>query len=132
MLASRKGERALDRKPRKRGGKASKPGLSNESVPALVAADRSGSTVSAVLSSVCAAASGVSHEVLNQSAGARVRGDLHIQTVNSRAMNASKAFSEAIEVPPPNISAATYDGIISSSFLGPLRLEPSSPQPQEC
>ncbi|MGC9271414.1 IS1595 family transposase [Acidiphilium sp.] len=113
LLASRKGERALDRKPRKRGGKASKPGLSNEMVPVLVAADRSGSTVSGVLSSVCAAAIeavlrpvlskdamlvtdgctsyppcaaalGVSHEVLNQSAGERVRGDLHIQTVKSR------------------------------------------------
>jgi len=32
----------------------------------------------------CAAALGVSHEVLNQSAGERVRGELHIQTVNSR------------------------------------------------
>ena len=27
---------------------------------------------------------GVSHEALNQSAGERIRGDLHIQTVNSR------------------------------------------------
>jgi hypothetical protein len=27
---------------------------------------------------------GVSHEALNQSSGERVRGDLHIQTVNSR------------------------------------------------
>ena len=32
----------------------------------------------------CAAALGVSHEVLNQSAGERVRGELHIQTVNNR------------------------------------------------
>lgn len=113
VLASRKGERKLDRKPRKRGGKASKRGLSDELVPVLVAADRSGSTVSAVLPSVCAiaieavlrpvlgkdallvtdgctsyppcaAALGVSHEALNQTAGERVRGDLHIQTVNSR------------------------------------------------
>jgi transposase-like protein len=113
VLASRKGERNLDRKPRKRGGKASKRGLSDELVPVLVAVDRSGSTVSAVLPSVCAAAIeavlrpvlgkdallvtdgctsyppcaaalGVSHEALNQTAGERVRGDLHIQTVNSR------------------------------------------------
>src|SRR5664279_6447425 len=56
VLASRKGERNLDRKPRKRGGKASKRGLSDELVPVLVAVDRSGSTVSAVLPSVCAAA----------------------------------------------------------------------------
>ena len=113
VLASRKGERRLDRKPRKRGGKASKRGLSDEQIPILVAADRSGSTISAVLPSVCAtaietvlrpvldadallvtdgctsyppcaAALGVSHEALNQTAGERVRGDLHIQTVNSR------------------------------------------------
>lgn len=108
-----KGARNLDRKARKRGGKASKPGLSDEQVPVLVAADRTGATISAVLPSVCAdaikavlqpvldkdallvtdgctsyppcaAALGVSHEVLNQSAGERVRGELHIQTVNSR------------------------------------------------
>jgi transposase-like protein len=113
VLASRKGERKLGRKPRKRGGKASKRGLSDEQIPILVAADRSGSTVTAVLPSVCATAIeavlrpvldadallvtdgctsyppcatalGVSHEALNQSSGERVRGDLHIQTVNSR------------------------------------------------
>jgi transposase-like protein len=113
VLASRKGERKLDRKPRKRGGKAAKRGLSDEQVPVLVAADRSGTTVTAVLPAVradaieavlrpvlgkdallvtdgctsyppCAAALGVSHEVLNQKAGERVRGELRIQTVNSR------------------------------------------------
>ena len=36
------------------------------------------------LSAPCAAALGVSHEALNQSKGERVRGELHIQTVNSR------------------------------------------------
>ncbi len=126
VLASRKGSRAWkraekgqspadlpDRKARKRGGKAKKRGLSNEQVPILVATDRSGTTVSAVLPAVtadairavlapvldkdallvtdgnnsyppCAAALGVSHEALNQSAGERVRGELHIQTVNNR------------------------------------------------
>jgi len=54
-LSSRKGERNLDRKARKRGGKASKRGLSDEQVPVLVAADRSGVTVSAVLPAVSAA-----------------------------------------------------------------------------
>ena len=78
-----------------------------------MAADRSGTTVSAVLPAVtaeairgvlapvldqdallvtdgctsyppCAAALGVSHEVLNPSDGERVRGELHIQTVNNR------------------------------------------------
>jgi transposase-like protein len=113
MLDSRKGERKLDRKPRKRGGKASKRGLSKEQVPILVAVVRSGQTFSARLDAVnaetlskhlapvvhkdallvsdghrayppCAMALGVTHEVLNQSAGERVRGDLHLQTVNSR------------------------------------------------
>lgn len=124
VLASRKGDRAWkkakdgtaappDRKARKRGGKAKKRGLSDEQVPVLVAADRSGATVSAVLPAVtadairavlapvldkdallvtdggrsyppCAAALGVSHEALNQSAGERTRGELHIQTVNNR------------------------------------------------
>lgn len=113
ILMSRKGERKLDRKARRRGGKASKRGLSDEQVPVLVAADRSGATISAVLPAVsaahlqavlgpvldqdallvtdgctsyppCAAALGVSHEALNQTAGERVRGELHIQTVNSR------------------------------------------------
>ena len=78
-----------------------------------MAADRSGTTVGAVLPRVdaaaltaaldpvvakdallvsdggasyppCAAALGVSHEALNRSMGERVRGDLHVQTVNSR------------------------------------------------
>ena len=110
---SRKGDRHLDRPARKRGGKAAKRGLSREQVPVLVAADRSGTTLSAVLPELsakaiqavlepaidkdallvtdgaavyprCAADLGISHEALNQSAGERVRGDLHIQTVNNR------------------------------------------------
>jgi transposase-like protein len=124
ILASRKGDRtwtrakdgkgqAPDRKPRKRGGRAVKRGRSDEQVPVLMAADRSGTTVSAVLPLVsadaigkvlapvvdkdallvtdgatcyppCAAALGLSHETLNQSAGERRRGELHIQTVNNR------------------------------------------------
>src|SRR5512147_807496 len=102
-----------ERKPRKRGGKATRRGLSSEQVPVLVAADRTGATISAILPAVnadtikdvlapvlgkdtllvtdgasfyppCAAMLGVTHETLNQSAGERVRGELHIQTVNSR------------------------------------------------
>ena len=113
MLESHKGSRTLDRKARKRGGKASKRGLSDEQVPVLVAADRSGTTISEVLPAVnaetlqavlepvldtdivlvsdghgsyppCAAAMGVRHEALNLSAGERVRDAFHIQTVNSR------------------------------------------------
>ena len=111
VLESRKGARGLGRKARRRGGKAKKRGLSREQVPVLMAADRSGTTVSAVLPRVdaaalaaaldpvvakdallvsdggasyppCAAALGVSHEALNRSMGERVRGDLHVQTVN--------------------------------------------------
>ena len=113
VLESNKGSRTLDRKARRRGGKASKRGLSHEQVPVLVAADRSGTTVSEVLPAVnadtlkavlepsvdtdivlvsdskssyrpCAAAMGVRHEALNLSAGERVRDAFHIQTVNSR------------------------------------------------
>lgn len=126
VLESRKGSRAWknaaagqpdaaapQRKPRKRGGKATRRGLSSEQVPILVAADRTGATVSAILPAVnadtikdvlapvlgndallvtagasfyppCAATLGVTHETFNQSAGERGRGELHIQTVNSR------------------------------------------------
>lgn len=55
VLASRKGAKKLERKPRKRGGVAKKRGLSKEQVPILVAADRSGTTVTAVLPDTTAA-----------------------------------------------------------------------------
>lgn len=126
VLESRKGSRAWkrakngelgavapERKPRRRGGKATKRGLSGQQTPILIATDRSGTTVSSILPvdngesiakalgpvlnkdallvtdgagafHVCAKALGITHEVLNQSAGERVRGELHIQTVNSR------------------------------------------------
>ena len=54
VLESRKGARGLGRKARRRGLK--KRGLSREQVPVLMAADRSGTTVSAVLPRVDAAA----------------------------------------------------------------------------
>ena len=113
VLTSRKGARKLDRKPRKRGGVAQKRGLSKEQVPILVAADRSGTTLTAVLPDTtaaairdrleaaiepdallvtdgapffppCARALGLTHEPLDHKAGERRRGDLHINTVNSR------------------------------------------------
>ena len=50
ILESFKGRRAdLPRKSRKRGGKASKRGLSAEQIPVIVARDRTGATVDAVL-----------------------------------------------------------------------------------
>lgn len=44
FLESEKGNRSLDRKPRKRGGRASKRGLSNEQVCVLIARDRNKAT----------------------------------------------------------------------------------------
>lgn len=113
VLTSRKGARKLDRKPRKRGGVAKKRGLSKEQVPILVAADRSGTTFTAVLPDTtaatirphletaiepdallvtdgapffppCARALGLTHEPLDRKAGERRRGELHLNTVNSR------------------------------------------------
>ena len=49
FLESHKGERNLSRKPRKRGGKASKRGLSDEQIPVLIARDRTGVTIDSVL-----------------------------------------------------------------------------------
>jgi transposase-like protein len=49
ILASRKGERRLPRKARKRGGKAEKPGLSGEQTPILIARDRYGRHLDSVL-----------------------------------------------------------------------------------
>jgi len=45
LLESSKGSRKLDRKPRKRGGNATKRGLSKEQVCILIARDRSGHTL---------------------------------------------------------------------------------------
>lgn len=113
FLRSCKGQRTLDRKPRRRGGRAAKRGLSKEQVPVLVARDRSGATANVMLvadgkadlvaalkpllpsdtilctdgSSVLAAAAkemGVTHRPVNVSAGRRViAGVYHIQNVNA-------------------------------------------------
>lgn len=49
FLNSHKGERHLDREPRHRGGSASKRGISPEQIAVLVARDRSGHTMDAIL-----------------------------------------------------------------------------------
>lgn len=65
ILESFKGKRSdLPRKARKRGGKAAKRGLSAEQIPVIVARDRSGATIDAVLpkldrASITAALGGV-------------------------------------------------------------------------
>jgi transposase-like protein len=113
VLTSRKGAKKLDRKARKRGGVAQKRGLSKEQVPILVAADRGGTTVTAVLPDTtaatirsrletaiepdallvtdgapffppCARALGLTHQPLDHKAGERRRSELHLNTVNSR------------------------------------------------
>jgi transposase-like protein len=65
ILESFKGKRSgLPRKPRKRGGKSAKRGLSAEQIPVIVARDRTGATTDAVLAqlnrlSIAAALDGV-------------------------------------------------------------------------
>ena len=112
FLKSFKGERKLSRPPRKRGGTAPKPGLSDEQVPVLVPRDRSGATTDAVLENLQAASihrvlrpvvakdtvlvsdgadayasfaaeKGIDHIGLVTSRGEHCRGVLHIQNVNA-------------------------------------------------
>ena len=157
VLESRKGARKLGRKARRRGGKTKKRGLSREQVPVLMAADRGGTIFSVVLPTVdataltaalepvvakdallvsdggttyppCAVALGVSHETLNRSMGERVRGDLHIQTVNSR-------HSRLKDFPRPRRGIATryLDNYLSWFHLVDLApapmIGPASPPP---
>jgi transposase-like protein len=109
----RRAEGPLERRPRRRGERAGKPGLSAEQVPALIARDRAGHTVDAVLPDLgaeaittalapvvaedavlCsdgakayaafAAGHGLHHEPVNLAAGVRVRdGAFHVQNVNA-------------------------------------------------
>jgi len=101
LLRSKKGERDLQRRGRKRGGKAAKPGRSKEQVCVLVARDRGGATLVHVLQPVltedtllCSdghpvykafvAETGVVHKAVNGSAGVRVVEKVfHIQNVNA-------------------------------------------------
>ena len=140
FLESRKGDRVWtralegkspeqpERKARKRGGKATKRGLSSEQVPVLIAADRSGTTVSTVLPALnadalqkalapvmdkdallvtdggtsyppCATALGVSHKALNQSVGEHIDGELHIQT-STTVTHASRGSLQAATESP--------------------------------
>jgi transposase-like protein len=166
VLESHKGSRAWsrakkgapgaappDRKPRKRGGKASKRGLSKEQTPVLIATDRSGATVTAVLPAVtakeiqavlepvlskdallvtdggtayplCAANLGISHEALNLSNGERTRGELHIQTVNSRHERL-KTFLR----PHRGIATKYLESYLKWFHLAGIRLDPS---PRAC
>jgi transposase-like protein len=109
----RRAEGPLERRPHRRGERASKRGLSAEQVPALIARDRAGHTADAVLPDLGAAAiaaalgpviasdavlcsdgakayaafaaeRGLHHEPVNLAAGVRVRdGAFHVQNVNA-------------------------------------------------
>jgi transposase-like protein len=112
FLESKKGKRKLGRKARKRGGKASKRGLSDEQIPVMVTRDRSGATLTEVLPEVTTAsitrvldpvlardaalvsdgekayrafanATDRLHIALIASAGERTWGTYHIQNVNA-------------------------------------------------
>ena len=114
FLESKKGQRKdLGRNARKRGGKASKRGLSEEQIPVLICRDREGNTadfvlekanktcISAVLKpllakdvilctdsgkALCAAAReiGITHRPVNLATGRRViAGVYHVQNVNA-------------------------------------------------
>jgi transposase-like protein len=112
ILESKKGSRKLTRKPRKRGGRATKRGLSDEQIPVMVTRDRSGSTLTELLPEVTTAsitkvldaivakdaalvsdgakayrafanATGRLHVALVASAGEHAWGIYHIQHVNA-------------------------------------------------
>lgn len=112
ILRSNKGQHHIQRKARRRGGKSSTRGTSDDHVPVLVARDRSGSCTDFMLgrsgkaqltaalapvlapdvvlctdgSSTMAAAArqiGVEHRALNMTSGTRARGPWHIQNVNA-------------------------------------------------
>lgn len=112
ILRSNKGQRTLQRKARRRGGKSSTRGTSDDHVPVLVARDRSGACTDFMLgraskaeltqalapvlapdvvlctdgSSAMAAAArqiGVEHHALNMTSGTRTQGPWHIQNVNA-------------------------------------------------
>ena len=113
VLHSQKGQSNLDRKPRKRGGKASKRGRSEEQVCILVARDRTGATTDHVLETftnntlievlqpilrqdtiLCtdglplynhfATSANITHKAINLKAGIRVIDKVfHIQNVNA-------------------------------------------------
>lgn len=112
ILRSHKGQHGLERKPRRRGGKSSTRGTSDDHVPVLVVRDRSGGCTDCLLhradkaqltaalapvlsadvvlctdgSSAMAAAArqiGVEHHALNMTSGRRTQGPWHIQNVNA-------------------------------------------------
>ncbi len=155
VLESRKGERKLDRKPRRRGGKARKRGLSRAGAgsrrsrsrrrdprpyPARsqrrereggAGAGRRAGRLARLrrqppLSACRSGARDISHESIDDDVGERVRGALHIQTVNSHHSRIKGFSCEAFAASPPSISTALSGGSISSSPESRHRREPVS------
>jgi len=87
VLESHKGSRTLGRPPRKRGGKATRHGISTEQMCILVARDRSGQTIDAVTGK-----GSVSKQQLLAHLGPRLERDVLLAT-NSHA--AYPAFARA-------------------------------------
>ena len=131
VLESRKGDRSWSRakegkpsaepparKARKRGGKATKRGLSDEQVPVLVATDRSGATVSAVLPAVNA-------ETLR---------DVLAPVMDKDALRVTDGGTRyppcaAVEASPRNILPAICAGSISLPFIETQPHAIASPAP---
>ena len=77
LFRSRKGDQNMVRPPRRRGGKAKTRGLPKYLAPTLFAD-------ATLCYAPCARSLGLSHVALKQSAGPRVRGPYHIQTVGNQ------------------------------------------------
>ncbi len=112
VLRSNKGQHGISRQARRRGGKSSTRGTSDDHVPVLVVRDRSGACTDFMLSrsdkaqltaalapvlaqdvvlctdgssamALAARQIGVEHHALNMTSGARTQGPWHIQNVNA-------------------------------------------------
>lgn len=97
FLYSEKGTKQLERPPRKRGGKASKRGLSSEQVCVLVARDRHGSTADFI-----AGRGSISTQALNTHLLPRLNHDSLLVSDKNRAY---KKFSQETGIPYKAINA---------------------------
>ena len=106
FLESHKGERHLEHKPRKRGGKASQRGLSKEQIPVLIVRDREGHTTDAVLESA-------NTEEINRVISPLVEDDVLICSDGSRIY---KAFTKMHKLTHKIINASAGEHIIEGAY----------------
>lgn len=92
FLESFKGQRELPRPARERGGKAAKPGLSDEQIPVLIVRDRNGETFDAILDAIDA-------EHLGAALKPVLGKDTLLCTDGSKAF---KARAKDAGIPPPS------------------------------